>query len=147
MSLNTNHTATGVLDALLAAQEKCGYLNEASLNEVAKQFDIPVSSVYETASFYSMFRFVPSGTTVIQICESAPCHVAGAAKTIAAFEEALGIKMGETTPDGKYTLEFTPCIGQCQASPSVVINGEVHTHVTADRVPALIRFLHMREEA
>lgn len=129
----------GVLSALLAAQQATGYLTDQALATVADAYGMTAAALYETASFYSMIRFSPMGKTLIQICRNAPCHVAGAADTIAAFEEALGIPMGQTTPDGAFTLEFAECIGQCQASPTVVVNGAIYTGVTADKVPGLLK--------
>jgi len=131
-----------LLEALLAAQEVNGCLTEAALKAVSDAFGIPMTQIYETASFYSMLRFVPAGKTVIQICRNAPCHVAGAGNTVAALEQALGITVGETTRDGAFTLEYTECIGQCQASPSLVVNGKVHTGVTSDKVAGLLASLN-----
>lgn len=128
-----------LLDAILAAQAVDGYLTEEAMCELAEAFGLAPAQVYETASFYSMIRFTPAGKTVIQVCRNAPCHVAGAVDTIEAIEKALGVKMGESTPDGRYTLEYTECVGQCQDSPSVVVNGELHSQVTADKVPALLK--------
>lgn len=130
-----------LLEAFLAVQEAEGYLTEAALKAVSEAYAIPMTQIYETASFYSMFRFAPAGKTIIQVCRNAPCHVAGAGDTVAALEQALGITIGETTKDGAFTLEYTECIGQCQASPSLVINGEVHTSVTSDKVAGLLASL------
>lgn len=128
-----------VLEALLAAQAAEGILTDEALEAAADAYSTTAAKLYETASFYSMFRFAPVGKTVIAICRNAPCHVAGAGETIAAFEEALDISMGETTPDGAFTLQYSECIGQCQASPSVMVNGAVYTGVTADKVPGLLK--------
>jgi NADH:ubiquinone oxidoreductase 24 kD subunit len=128
-----------LLDAALAVQAIDGWLSREAMDAVSVAYDVPVAQFYEMASFYSMLRFAPAGKTVIQVCRNAPCHVAGAKETIAAFEKALGIGMGETAADGSYTLEYVECQGQCQASPSVVINGTLHTDVTADKVPGLLK--------
>lgn len=130
-----------LLDALLAAQEVDGYLTKQALAAVADAYRVPLTQLYETASFYSMLRFSPAGKTIIQICHNAPCHVAGASQTVEALEQALNLRMGETTSDGAVTLEYSECIGQCQASPSVLVNGNVHTNITADKVPQLLASL------
>lgn len=130
-----------LLDAMLAVQDIDGYLTEQALEEIAQAYGMPLTQLYETATFYSMLRFAPVGKIVIQVCRNAPCHVAGAGETVAAFEQALGIPIGGTTKDSAFTLEYTECIGQCQASPSVLVNGALHTGVTADKVPALLKAL------
>jgi len=134
-----------LLDAMLATQEIDGCLTEDAIWAIGEAFGLAVTQVYETASFYSMIRFAPVGKTVIQVCRNAPCHVAGAQETIAALEDALGVSMGDTSTDGKYTLEYTECIGQCQASPSVLVNSKVHSNVTADKVPELMKALEKGE--
>ena len=72
------------------------------------------------------------------MCESAPCHVAGADAVIAALEKELGIKMGETTADGKFALELTECVGQCQATPVITINSKPYENVSIDKIPAIL---------
>jgi len=128
-----------LLDAIIAVQELYGYVSETAMGALAQAFKIAPTQVYETASFYSMIRFAPVGRIIIKVCHNAPCHVAGAGKTIAALENALGIQMGETTKDGKYSLEYTECIGQCQASPSILINGNTYSNITVDKVPELLK--------
>ena len=85
-----------------------------------------------------MFSVKPRGKNVIRICESAPCHVNGAAEVIAALERELGIKMGQTTTDGLFSLEFTECVGQCQATPVITINGKPYLDVSAAKIPGII---------
>jgi len=72
------------------------------------------------------------------MCESAPCHVAGADEVIKAIEKYLGIKTGETTADGKYTLELTECIGQCQATPVITVNSEPIFNVSPEKIPEIL---------
>lgn len=134
-------TSDSLLDAMLAVQEIDGYLTENAMQELAEAYHVHLTQIYESASFYRMIRFAPKGKNIVQICHNAPCHVAGAAKTIEAFEKALGIAMGETTADNMYTLEYSECIGQCHASPSVVINGNIYTGITSDKVPELLKTL------
>ncbi|MFA7078488.1 MAG: NAD(P)H-dependent oxidoreductase subunit E, partial [Syntrophomonas sp.] len=90
------------------------------------------------ATFYSMFSVKPRNRNVIRICESAPCHVAGAAEVVAALEEELGISMGNSTSDGLFTLEFTECVGQCQATPVITVNGKPYLDVTPAQIAGII---------
>lgn len=123
----------GILDAMLAIQSKEGYLTEDAIHALAAAFDMFPSQVYETASFYSMVRLHPAqGRTEISICRGAPCHVAGASEVIKALENKLGITIGNATEDGKYVLHYVECQGQCQGSPTLVVNGIIHTGVTPE---------------
>jgi len=90
------------------------------------------------ATFYSYFKVGKRGRNVIRICESAPCHIAGADKVVAALESELGIKMGETTADGKFTLEFTECVGQCQATPVITINSQPYGDMTPEKIKTVL---------
>lgn len=130
----------GILDVMLALQEKDGYLTPEAVEALAKAFNMFPSEVYDTASFYSMIKLThPEGKTEILICRGAPCHVAGSTEVISAIEKALGIEIGGTTPDGKYSFEFTECIGQCQSSPSVLINGKLYTDMTDTKITDILK--------
>jgi NADH-quinone oxidoreductase subunit E len=128
----------GIIEAFHAIQKEQSYLPEEVIIAAAEVFNIPVKDAYGVATFYSMFSVKPRGKNVIRICESAPCHIAGAAEVVAALEKELGIKMGETTPDGKFTLEFTECVGQCQATPVITVNGKPYGDVTPEKIPAIL---------
>jgi len=128
----------GMIEAFHAIQEKLNYLPEEAIVAAAKVFGKPTSQAFGVATFYSMFSTNARGKNVIRICESAPCHVAGAAEVVAALEKELGIKMGESTADGLFTLEFTECVGQCQATPVITINGEPYLDVTPAKISGII---------
>ncbi len=131
-------TQGGIIEAFHAVQAELSYLPEEVIAEAAKVFGMPVSEAYGVATFYSMFSTEPRGKNIIRICESAPCHIAGAPDVIAALERELGIEMGESTPDGLFALEFTECVGQCQATPVITINGEVFYDVSPAKVPGIL---------
>ncbi|MGI5911606.1 MAG: NAD(P)H-dependent oxidoreductase subunit E [Syntrophomonadaceae bacterium] len=128
----------GMIEAFHAIQAECSYLPEEAIIEAAKAFGVPSAEAYGVATFYSMFSVNKRGNNVIRICESAPCHIAGAADVVAALEKELGICMGESTPDGRFTLEFTECVGQCQATPVVTINSKAYLNVTPDAVSEIL---------
>ena len=128
----------GMIEAFHAIQEELNYLPEEVIIEAAKVFDKPVAQAYGVATFYSMFSTDKRGKYVIRICESAPCHIAGAAEVVAALEKELGVKMGESTADGLFSLEFTECVGQCQATPVITINGEPYLDVTPAQISGII---------
>lgn len=128
----------GIIEAYHAVQKEFSYLPEEVIVEAAQVFNVPVTEAYGVATFYSMFSVEPRGKNVIRICESAPCHIAGAAEVVVALERELGILMGETTDDGKFTLEFTECVGQCQATPVITINGKPYVDVSPAKIPAIL---------
>jgi NADH-quinone oxidoreductase subunit E len=128
----------GIIEAFHAIQEKFSYLPEEAIVQAAQVFNRPVSQAYGVATFYSMFSVKPRGKNVIRICESAPCHVAGAAQVVAALQRELGINMDSSTADGLFTLEFTECVGQCQATPVITINGKPYLDVSPEKIPGII---------
>lgn len=128
----------GIIEAYHAMEKEMSYLPEEAIVEAASVFNIPVAEAYGVATFYSMFSVEARGKNVIRLCESAPCHVAGAAEVVAALERELGIKMGQTTDDGCFALEFTECVGQCQATPVITINSKPYLDVTPAQIPAII---------
>lgn len=127
-----------LLQVLHDVQADDNSLSEAELIQVARAMDIPLSRVYGVATFYSLYSVHPRGRFVIRVCESAPCHITGARAVIGAFEEALGIKMGETTKDRKFTLEYTSCLGVCGVAPAVMINDRVYGNLTPQKIPEVL---------
>lgn len=128
----------GIIEAYHALQRKYSYIPEEAVAAAAEVFDMPLAKAYGVATFYSYLKIGSRGRNVIRICESAPCHVAGADLVVAMLEKELGIKMGETTPDGRFTLEFTECVGQCQATPVFTINSKPYCDVTPDKVKSIL---------
>lgn len=128
----------GIIEAYHAVQKEYSYIPEDAVVFAAQVFDKSKAEAWGVATFYSYLKVGKRGKNVIRICESAPCHVAGADKVVAALEKELGIKMGETTADGKFTLEFTECVGQCQATPVITINSKPYGDVTADKVAGIL---------
>jgi NADH-quinone oxidoreductase subunit E len=119
-------------------EKELGYLPEEAVIEVARAFKVSAAEAYGVATFYSMFSTEARGRNVIRLCESAPCHVAGAAEVVAVLEKELGIRMGESTPDGTFALEFTECVGQCQATPVITVNGKPYLDVTPAMIPDIL---------
>ncbi|MGI6712094.1 MAG: NAD(P)H-dependent oxidoreductase subunit E [Bacillota bacterium] len=128
----------GLIEAYHAIQREYNYIPEEAVEEAAKVFGVPFSKAYGVATFYSYFKVGKRGKNIIRICESAPCHIAGAAEVISALERKLGIKMGETTSDGKFTLELAECVGQCQETPVITVNGKPFTGMTPEKVSEVL---------
>ena len=95
------------------------------------------SQLYSLASFYAMFSTKPRGRHVVQFCESAPCHVQGGRELIKALQETLALQPGETSPDGKWSLVMTSCLGVCAVGPVILVDEDIYGNVTADQLPGI----------
>jgi len=101
-----------------------GWIPQAAMDEIARIIDVPAIKVYEVATFYSMYNLSPVGKYHIQCCTTTPCWLRGSAKVVATIEKHLGIKTGQTTEDGNFTLSEVECLGACVNAPMVQINDD-----------------------
>lgn len=129
---------SALIAVLQDIQEAFNYLPKDALKTAANVMNVPFSRVYEAATFYTAFSLKPRGENVVRICTGTACHVRGAAALQDKFERTLGIKPGETTPDGKFSLETVNCVGACALGPVVVINTDYHGQVTMKKVDKII---------
>ena len=106
---------------------------------------IAQTHVYGFITFYAMLSVKPHGKYIVRMCKSAPCHVRGAQEIVLALEDQLNIKMGETTEDGRFTLEYCPCLGICDVSPAIMINDKTYGDLTPDSVREIIK-RYIRED-
>ncbi|MFH0977421.1 MAG: NADH-quinone oxidoreductase subunit NuoE [Spirochaetota bacterium] len=129
-------------NALLAMlqdiQEDFNYLPKEALIAAGKALDIPITRVYEVATFYTAFSLKPRGKHIVKICLGTACHVRGASAIQDKMEQLLCIKPGETTRDKKYSLETVNCVGACALGPVVVIDKEYHGQMTMAKVDKII---------
>lgn len=126
----------GLLDALLSLQKAEGYVSEDGLKALAEHIGVSAAELYDTASFYSMLRFEKPAKVEIRVCRGTACHSGGNAELVKALEKATGVKLGESNE--KYALGWVECLGQCQAAPNLLINGELYTNVELDKIPELL---------
>ena len=105
---------------------------------ICRETGIPEAKLYSFISFYAMISPQPRGKYVIRICESAPCHVTGARAVMESIVRTLGIQVGETSADGRFTLEYCQCLGVCESSPAILVNETVYTNLTPGRAAALM---------
>jgi len=117
------------------AQDLYGYLSFETQTIIAESLGIPVSDVYGVATFYAQFSLQPKGEYVVSVCTGTACYVKGAQAILEEVEKYLGIKAGETTSDGKFTIQDTRCLGCCGLAPVMVISGDVYGRL----VPADIK--------
>ncbi len=122
-----------------------GYVPKEAIREVRKQLHDPTrqvhvaeSQLYGLASFYDMLSTKPRGRHVIKFCENAPCHVVGGKAIWDGLRETLGINNGETTPDNKWTLVTTSCLGLCSVGPVVLIDDDMYGNVTPEQISGIL---------
>jgi NADH-quinone oxidoreductase E subunit len=143
----TNHvrdprTRAKLLAALYLAQEQYGWLKPDAIKRVAARLELSPGQVYSTASFYTMFKLEPQGKYLVQVCEGLSCYLAGGAEPI--IEHIAGrlkIKPGESTPDGKFTLEVVQCLAACGTAPALRINDELYENMTLESIDELLERL------
>jgi len=129
----------GDLIAILQeVQARFSYLPEEAMRRVAKFVNTSESQVYGVATFYGQFRLTPGGRNTIRVCLGTACHVQGGARILATVENELGIARGGTTPDGAFSLETVACLGACALAPNVTVNGDVHSHLTPEKVAKIL---------
>ena len=123
---------------LQKAQRRYGYVPEEIIANLAESLAIPVHEVYGVASFYSFLSTKPLGRNVIRVCKSLPCYLKSAEVIIEAVGKELGIGLGETTPDGRFTFELTNCIGLCDHAPAMLINHDPHVDLTPEKIKKIL---------
>lgn len=119
-------------------QKKYGYIPLEVQEVVSAKTGIPVAEIYGVVTFYSFFSLKPKGKYVIGICLGTACYVKNSQAALDAFGDKLGIKAGETTDDGLFTIEAIRCIGACALAPALSINGKVYPKVTPEQVGQII---------
>jgi NADH:ubiquinone oxidoreductase subunit E len=127
-----------VISMLEAVQNKYGYLPQEQIREVARQMNRSVVDIYGVATFYRSFSLKPRGKHHIAVCLGTACHVRSAPVAAQEFERQLGIRAGETTPDGEFTLETVACLGACALGPIVVVDGHYFSNVSTARVKQIL---------
>ncbi len=128
-----------LLVRLREAQNKFGYLSEKVMIELAESLDMSISDVYGVATFYSFFSIRPQGRNIIRICKSVPCFLKNSQVIIETVEKEIGIKPGETTPNGKFSFHLTNCIGVCDKAPAMMINSEVYIDLTPNKISQILK--------
>ena len=130
----------GALIAVLQdIQGRYGYLPQEGLREVAEGTGRSLVDVYGVATFYRSFSLKPRGKHLISVCLGTACHVRGAPRILEQFQRELGVGVGETTPDGEFTLETVNCLGACALGPVVVVDGRYFSNVAMPRVKGILR--------
>jgi len=133
---------SAILPALWLAQERFGFVSDEAIELVARSLDVSESEVAAVATFYTMFHLEPVGRYVIQVCCTLSCSLVGAENIVQHIEQKLGIKVGDTTQDGKFTLKKVECLASCGTAPMMQINERAFDeHLTAARVDEILAAL------
>ncbi len=129
---------SALIPVLHLAQEQFGWLSAATMDYVASLLSLEPIEVYEVATFYSMFNLKPVGKYMFEVCQTGPCMINGSDDIIAYIGEKLGIKPGETTSDGMFTLKAVECLGACGYAPMMQLGKFYREHLTREKVDAII---------
>lgn len=129
---------SALLPALEIAQREAGYLSPQVLREVALLMDLPPVEVASVASFYTMLYRRPVGKHVIQVCTNISCSLMGAEHIVDILRKKLGIEVGETTPDGRFTLLTVECLGSCGTAPMMRVDDTYYENLTEERLDAIL---------
>ena len=130
---------TAMIAILQDVQEENRYLPKEALSSISKQMDVPLTRIYEIATFYNAFSLKPRGKNLVEVCAGTACHVQGAARLMDRMERDLAIKCGETTKDKMFSLEEVRCLGCCSLAPVVRISGNIHPNLTQDEIPKILK--------
>jgi NADH-quinone oxidoreductase E subunit len=129
---------SALIPSLQLAQKEVGYISTETMCEIAQIFDLSPNEVHEVASFYTMFYKKPMGKYVIQVCTNISCLLCNAEGIVEHLTRKLGIALGETTPDGKYTLLEVECLGSCGTSPVIQINEDYYEELSPEKVDRIL---------
>lgn len=133
-----DHKQSAVMAALRLVQEEQGWLSTELMDAVADYLGMDPISVYEVATFYSMYDLKPVGRHKISVCTNISCMLCGSSELMAYLEKKLGVKRGETTADGKFTLKEVECLAACAGAPMFQIDKRFYENLTNDKVDAIL---------
>ena len=129
---------TSLMPILQGIIAKKNFISDQDMTEIAKELDLSAAQVYGTATFYSFLDTVPRGENVIRVCKTITCDMHGKRMIIQTIEDMLKIKVGETTPNKKFTLLETNCLGWCHEGPAMLINEKPYSGLTPEKIHDII---------
>jgi NADH-quinone oxidoreductase subunit E len=138
-------SADSLIPILQDIQDVDGFLSEESVVQVGNYLNMPTSKIFGVATFYNQFRFSPLGKYHVQVCRGTACHVLGSATVLDEIEKNIGVKSGQTSRDGLFSVEVVACIGACGLAPVISINGNFHAKVTGDSIKEILDIYRNQE--
>ncbi|HHX09557.1 MAG TPA: NADH-quinone oxidoreductase subunit NuoE [Chloroflexi bacterium] len=131
-------TRADLIPVLQAITNQFGFISQTAMEELSQLMNLPTKEINSVATFYRMLSTQPRGRHVVQFCESAPCHVVGGREVFAALKQALALEPGQTSPDNKWTLLTTSCLGVCGIGPVMLIDTDMYGNVTPEQVKEIL---------
>ena len=128
-----------LLSSLKRTHAEHAHLPREVAVEISRSLDIPLGEVFGVASFYSFLSTEPRGRNTIMICKSVPCYLKHSEMTVKAVEDEIGIAVGETTEDDRFSFESTNCIGACDVAPAMLVNADVHGELTPRKISQILK--------
>jgi len=135
------HKQSAVMATLRIAQEEHGWLSEPLMDYVAQLLELRPIQVYEVATFYSMYDLKPVGKHKINVCTNISCMLRGSEQVVKHLEKKLGIRMGETAPDGRFTLKAVECLAACGGAPMFQIGKKYYENLTPEKIDQILETL------
>ncbi|MFC3908919.1 NADH-quinone oxidoreductase subunit NuoE [Legionella dresdenensis] len=129
---------SAVMSALRIVQEQYGFLTAELMDAIAEYLEMPAIAVYEVATFYTMYEHKPIGRNLINVCTNISCKLRGSSEIVDYLQQKLGVKLGETTPDGRFTLRFVECLGACVNAPMMQVNKDYHENLTREKIDQVL---------
>jgi len=127
-----------LLVLLQEEQEQAGHISGQFIEQIAQAMDLSISEVYGVATFYHFLSTRPLGRNVIHVCKCIPCYLKNSQLVLETIQEKLGIAPGETTQDGRFSLQLTNCIGACDQAPAMLLNHDLHGFLTPDKIAQIL---------
>jgi len=144
MAKKYDHHRSGLIPVLQHVQNISRHISPEAMQDIAEAFKIHPVEVQGVVSFYSFLSTEKKGKFVVRLCRTISCDMAGKEAVANQLENELGIEFGETTSDGMFTLEFTNCLGMCDQGPAMLVNDDIHTKVTPEKVADIIESYRSR---
>lgn len=138
------HLPGAMLPILNALQEEFGYIDDAAIPLIAEALNLSRAEVVGVAHFYQDYRHEPPGRHILKVCRAEACQSMGCESLVEHVESAMGAAMGETTPNGEFTLENVFCLGNCALSPAVMLDGRLYGRVSPSRIDAIVSQVEAR---
>ena len=135
---NYSQDKSNLIQILNEVQEKYGYIPKQSQIEISNYLSIPMAEIYGVITFYSRFTLEPKGKYNISVCLGTACFVKGSQALLDRLKERLKIEEGQTTPDGKFSIDATRCVGACGLAPVFTINNEVYGKATVKKLDEVL---------
>lgn len=132
------HKQAAAIEAMKVVQKHRGWLSDESMQDLARMLEISVEDLDGVATFYNLLYRSPVGRHIILVCNSISCYILGYNEIYQALSNVLGIKFGETSPDGRFTLLPVPCLGTCDHAPAMMIDKDLHRDLTPENIGKIL---------